>query len=79
MNETTAPATCLRKKRFDTEGLAVSALYRMRARGQETERIHPYQCEHCKNWHLGRVHPSVREPLLRAFRDVTGERQDDAD
>jgi hypothetical protein len=69
MSEPTAPDgtpiehsifSCLKKRRFDNEERAWSAIFNMRARGQDTERLLPYQCDHCKQWHLGRTPTRLR-------------------
>lgn len=53
-----SPLACLRRKRFDNEAAATSALFRMRARHQDTERLGAYICDFCHKWHLGRL-PSL--------------------
>lgn len=52
---------CMRKKKFANESLAMSAIYRMRARNQDTELLHTYECGFCKHWHLGHK-PRVQLP-----------------
>jgi hypothetical protein len=60
------PVTCVKKKRFDNEERAWSAIFNMRARGQDTERLAPYRCVHCDRWHLGRQ--PARVSALAAYR-----------
>jgi hypothetical protein len=57
-----ASSTCLRKKAYETDHKAWSCIFSLRARGQDTERLAPYRCEHCRKWHLGRGLPAARNP-----------------
>jgi hypothetical protein len=61
---------CLRKRPFDSEGRAWSAIFTMRARGQDTERLTPKECEHCKRWHLARGEQTAHTKPARKVRDV---------
>lgn len=61
------PLTCLRKRRYDNEAGAWSIIFKMRARGQDTERLQPYRCDYCKRWHIGSLPPTlVSHPPLGA-------------
>lgn len=59
------PLSCLRKKRFDSEADSWSAIFRMRARNQDTERLVPYKCDYCHQWHLGRTPPRMVTEMPR--------------
>jgi len=56
---------CIGKRRYESEPEAWSVIFKMRARGQDTERLIPKRCEFCRRWHLGRVpsplHPQPKE------------------
>jgi len=49
------PLSCMRKRKYDNEAEAWSVIFRMRARGQDTERLVPYSCAYGGHWHLGRM------------------------
>jgi hypothetical protein len=67
---TSSPITCMRKKRYRSEDEAWAAIFRMRARQQDTERLVPYQCAYGdSHWHLGRTPPRMAtDEQLRAVR-----------
>lgn len=45
---------CAHKKRYPSETAAWSVIFTLRAKGRDTERLTPFQCEFCSKWHLGR-------------------------
>lgn len=59
--------SCMRKKPFSSEIEAQSAIYRMRARNQDTELLESYECGTCKQWHL-RHKPRVPTSPVTAYR-----------
>lgn len=61
--------TCLRKKSFKNEKAAWSVIFTLRARGQDTERLIPYRCDFCREWHLGRTVTRMKVELVRAMGD----------
>jgi hypothetical protein len=52
--------TCERKSRYDTEGMALRAAGRERARSGLI--IKEYHCEDCGGWHIGRVSLKALRP-----------------
>jgi hypothetical protein len=58
--------SCLKKRKYVNEPEAWSVIFKMRAKGQDTERLQPYQCDHCKQWHLGRTPTRLRCELQGA-------------
>lgn len=62
-------ASCATKRRYPSEAKAWSVIFNMRARGQDTERLNPFRCDHCHDWHLGRRPSSMKsEQVLRYVR-----------
>lgn len=59
---------CIKKKQYTSEAESWAVIFRMRAKGQDIERLQPYRCDHCTHWHLGRTPPGAINP---AYREVT--------
>lgn len=46
---------CLRKRRYGSKAEAQRAIFSIRARNQDADRLGVERCEFCKQWHLKRV------------------------
>lgn len=62
-------AACHRKEGFPTEAQAWTRLIWLRRYKHNLERVQPYRCTHCVEWHLGN-RPTLLATLLARVRSM---------